>query len=212
MGEEKRDFDREAASWDQDPGRLRLARDVAGAIREEARLSLDMDVMDFGCGTGLLSLHLQPFVRSVTGVDGSQGMLDVFGAKVRKLCLSNVRLRRLDLEGGDALEGSYDLIVSSMTMHHIRDVRPLLGRLYRVTSPGGCLCIADLDPDDGQFHGGHNDGVFHAGFDRQWMRDAFLAAGFVDARDRTAATVVKPGADGIKRAFTVGLVTGRKEP
>ena len=61
--------------------RVKLATDVAGAVSAEVRLAADMDVLDFGCGTGLLALQLQPYVRSITGVDSSQGMLDVLGSE-----------------------------------------------------------------------------------------------------------------------------------
>ena len=49
----------------------------------EVKLSPDMDLLDFGCGTGLISLHLQPHVRSLWGVDTSSGMLEVFQGKLK---------------------------------------------------------------------------------------------------------------------------------
>jgi predicted TPR repeat methyltransferase len=81
LKDDKRDFDKVAASWDT-PMRVKLATDVAGAVSAEVRLATEMDVLDFGCGTGLLALQLQPYVRSITGVDSSQGMLDVLGSKI----------------------------------------------------------------------------------------------------------------------------------
>ena len=38
-------------------------------------IGIIMDALDFGCGTGLVTLKLQPFIHSITGVDGSQGMI-----------------------------------------------------------------------------------------------------------------------------------------
>ena len=63
--------------------------------------------MDFVCGTGLLTLALQPYVRSITGVDNSQGMLDVFQAKIKEQHLNNVKANQLELDNGDVLTGSY---------------------------------------------------------------------------------------------------------
>jgi SAM-dependent methyltransferase len=186
-----------------------MANDIADAITCEIMLTTGMDVLDFGCGTGLLSLHFQPLVRSVTGVDSSPGMLGVLAAKIRERGLANVTTCYLDLDRGDVLEGSYGLIASSMTLHHIREIQPLLDLFYKVTAPGGYLCIADLDLDDGQFHGGNNYGVFHDGFDRAELRQMFNTAGFSDVRHRTAATVVKPVPGGT-RSFTVFLMIGRK--
>jgi ubiquinone/menaquinone biosynthesis C-methylase UbiE len=206
---DKRDFDKAAASWDT-PMRIKLATNVAGTVSEEVKLSNDMDVLDFGCGTGLLTLQLQPYVRSITGVDSSQGMLDVLGSKISMLNLTNAKTQHRDLDNGDKLSGSYHLITSSMTLHHVREIQPLLSRFYEITTPSGHLCIADLDPDDGQFHGGDDTGVFHNGFERHAMRQAFEKAGYRDVRDRTAARMTKPVKGGGTREFTIFLMTGQK--
>ncbi|MGB8219867.1 MAG: methyltransferase domain-containing protein, partial [Methanoregula sp.] len=123
--------------------------------------------------------------------------------------IKNVRARRVDLEQGDKLEGAFDLAASSMTFHHIRDTGMLLDRIYGVLKPAGKIAIADLDLDEGKFHDS-NEGVFHFGFDRHMMKKAFESAGFVSVRNRTAAIMQKPGADGTVRTFTVFLMTGEK--
>lgn len=208
---EKRDFDSAAASWDEHPGRVKVAADVAQAILREIPLTSDMAVLDFGCGTGLVAIALQPFVRSVTGVDSSAGMLGVFEAKIARLGLDNVRTQFCDLARGDTLSGRYDLVLSAMTLHHVKEIQPLLEQFGRVTAPGGRLCIADLDPDDGEFHD-DNTGVCHFGFDRAALREAFEEAGFEAVETTNAAEVVKPGRDGAARRFTVFLMIGTKGP
>ena len=136
MNAKKRDFDKDSATWDQEPRRAKLAKAVAQAIIETVRPNEGMDVLDFGCGTGLLTFELQPLVRSITGVDSSAGMLDVLKGKVASRNLANVKTQFLDLEQGAALAGSYDLIVSSMTLHHIREVGPLLVSASRRAQTG----------------------------------------------------------------------------
>jgi ubiquinone/menaquinone biosynthesis C-methylase UbiE len=211
MNIERRDFDKEAATWDEVPARVKLANDITAAISDEIVLTSNMDVLDFGCGTGLLTLKLQPAVHSITGVDSSQGMIDVLKAKIDKQNLSNVRTQYLDTDTGNMLEGSYHLIVTSMTLHHVKEIRPLLDQFYRIVAPSGYLCIADLDLDDGKFHS-NNDGVFHFGFDRAVLHQYFMEAGFDDIRDRTAAEVMKPVSNGGIQPFSVFLMTGRKKP
>lgn len=211
MKNEKRDFDKAAATWDEKPRRIKLAEDIAATISDEVRLTADMAALDFGCGTGLVTLQLQPLVRSITGVDSSKGMLDALQAKIHTQQLTNVKTQYIDIDKGDALSGSYDLVVSSMTFHHVKEIRPLLNQLYRVTAPSGYLCVSDLDLDEGQFHT-DNEGVFHFGFDRQALREKFTTAGFVDVRDVTAASITKTSADGDQKTFTVFLIIGRKGP
>lgn len=209
MGTDRKDFDREAASWDEKPQRIQLANDIANTIASEIELNHGMDVLDFGCGTGLVTLRLQPMVRSVTGADSSRGMLEILAEKIVRYNLANVRTLCLDPEKGDPLPGSYHLITSSMTFHHVPDIPPLLSLLYRSLAPGGHLAVADLDSDEWLFHGS-SAGVFHPGFDREELRRAFMAAGFEEVRTATAAEIVKPDYTGAMKRFSVFLMTGRK--
>jgi ubiquinone/menaquinone biosynthesis C-methylase UbiE len=209
MGNEKWDFDKEAASWDKNPRRVNLANDIAAAISDRKILNPDMDVLEFGCGTGLLTLRLRPLVHSVTGVDSSRGMLGVLKSKIEDQKLANVGIQFLDPARSDVPEGSYHAIVCSMTLHHVRQTRPLIDQFYRITAPHGYIFIADLDPEGGKFHG-ENDTVFHCGFDRAELRRTLMEAGFDDIGDSTAANVLKPDADGAVRSFSVFLMTGRK--
>ncbi|MDD5143795.1 class I SAM-dependent methyltransferase [Methanoregula sp.] len=210
MNEETTIFDNRAAAWDDIPRRAKLAADVARAICNTVKIIPEMDVLDFGCGTGLLTLRFQPLARSITGIDSSKGMLAVLEEKIREQGLTNVTAQCIDVENGKIPDGKYDLIVSSMTFHHIRDVQPVLAILSTLLKPAGTLAIADLDNDNGKFHD-TPEGVFHNGFDRYIMKNQFEAAGLTCVRNRTAAIVQKESPSGEIRPFTVFLMTGRKE-
>ena len=207
--QERRDFDKEAATWDEDPGRAKLANDVADAIIRAVKPAPDMDALDLGCGTGLLTLRLQPLVRTILGVDSSRGMLAVLEAKARVQGLPNVQARFVDLEKGEELEGEFHLVVSSMALHHVPDTAALFKRLHALTRPGGVLAVADLDEEDGSFHS-DNTGVAHFGFDRVRLKGLLEQAGFHASRDTTAATVVKEIAGQGRREFPVFLITGTR--
>jgi 2-polyprenyl-3-methyl-5-hydroxy-6-metoxy-1,4-benzoquinol methylase len=207
--EERKDFDKEAAQWDENPGRVKLANDVADAIIREIRPSRDMDALDFGCGTGLVTLRLQPLVKSVTGADSSKGMLGVLEEKIRTRGLTNVRTRLVDFEKGGRIEGKFHLVVSSMTLHHVQDTAALSRQWFDLLLPGGQLCAADLDAEDGSFHGDNTD-VFHLGFDREQLKGLLEKSGFRDVRAITASTMVR-GVEGKgNREFPVFLLIGRK--
>lgn len=205
----KRDFDQEAVNWDQVPGRVKVAHDIAQRMIQEITLTPAIDVLDFGCGTGLLTFVLQSFVHSIIGADSSQGMLEIFKTKIKEQNLNNVKAEYIDLDKGDVLKGAYHLIVSSMTLHHIRNITPLLKQFYSILLPSGQLAIADLDLDDGKFHS-NNDGVFHGGFDRKELHRMFIAAGFRDVREQKVTQVEKTVGDGNSRIFTIFLMTARK--
>ena len=207
----KRDFDSEAVTWDENHDRIRRADEIVGAILKRIVLSTDMDIMDFGCGTGLLSMRLLPFVRTVVGVDSSAGMLEVFKKKIAAEGLNGITGRLINIDMGDMLTGRYDMIVSGMTLHHVKDIRPLFNQFYSIISPGGYCCIADLDPDEGRFHADRT-GVFHSGFDRNALWNIFSETGFEDIIATTATEINKPDRNGVMKRFTVFLMSGVKQP
>jgi len=204
----KRDFDKEAATWDT-AQKITLAKNIAGAILSQVKLTKEMDVMDFGCGTGLLAFHIQPLVRSVVGVDSSKGMLDAFNTKIRQKDIKNAKTSFVDLSAGDVLNGRYQAIISGMTLHHIEDVPALLKRFFEILTKGGQLALVDLDEEGGLFHE-NKDGVFHNGFNREKLKGLLTDAGFADIRDTTAAQMTKSAANGALRTFSIFLITGRK--
>ena len=207
--EERKDFDKEAAQWDANPGRVKLAQDVADVMVREVLPAKDQDALDFGCGTGLVTLKLQPLVKSIMGVDSSPGMLDVLASKVRDRQIRNVRTQYVDLEHGGKVEGRYHLIVSSMTLHHVPDPAELIAQLADALLPGGTLAVADLDAEDGSFHG-DNTGVLHRGFDRGLITGLFERAGLSAVRAVTAAVVEKEIEGKGRREFPVFLIMGKK--
>ncbi|MDD2465422.1 MAG: class I SAM-dependent methyltransferase [Desulfobulbus sp.] len=209
MSIEHRNFDLAAEHWDERPQRVQLAQEIADAILQHIPDAASLDVLDFGCGTGLLTLQLQPLVHSITGVDSSSGMLKVLNDKIANLKLANARTVQCNIEQGEILPGKYDLIVSSMTFHHVREIEPLLGQLHRVLALGGRLCVADLDQEGGRFHE-DNTGVFHFGFDRKQLQQSFSRAGFSEINVHTATQIVKPDSQHNAARFSVFLLTGLK--
>lgn len=204
-----RDFDKDAATWDENAARVKMTTNIANSIKDAVPLNQNMHVLDFGCGTGLLTLQLQPLVKSINGYDSSKGMLKVLGEKIENQKIANITTIFIDIEQGGVLEGCYDLAVCSMTLHHVRQPRALIKQFKRVLKPGGFLCIADLDSDGGLFHGANSAGVFHNGFDRDLIREVLREARFDHVMFQTAAQIVRliPGG---ARPFTVFLATGQK--
>lgn len=197
-------FDQAAPTWDAEERRVLLARGVTEAIAKRCALPADLDVLDFGCGTGLVSLGLRPLVRSVTGVDTSRGMLDVLEGKLLDRKLDGVRALFLPPDAPLSLPERFDLVVSSMALHHVANLAPLFAQFRDHLRPGGRVALADLDLEDGTFHDDAR-GIFHFGFDRGAVAALLEGAGFVDVAVETAA-VTRKG----ERSYPVFLATGRR--
>lgn len=197
-------FDTRAQTWDDDPRRVRQTAEIFTAIERQVSFHPDWSTLDYGAGTGLLTLALAPRVRQVLAVDSSRGMLDILAQKLQARKISNVETLCADFAQDPAPAGPYHLITSAMTLHHVDDIPALLRIFFSQLARGGQIALADLDAEDGSFHG-HAEGVHHAGFDRETLLRQLAACGFADVRFSTAARIEKNA-----RAYTIFLVTARK--
>ncbi len=202
------DFDSKAQEWDDNPVFQERARRIADGIRAAVALSRDMRALDYGCGTGLLSFPLREELGSITLKDSSAGMLEVARAKIAAQGVTNMVVKQADLSAEPLPKERYDLIYSSMTLHHIPDTDAILGAFHTLLNPGGRLCIADLDTEDGSFHGPEVD--VHHGFDRAELAARTARAGFSDVGFSTVFEIDKETADGIRR-FPVFLMVARRD-
>ena len=90
-------FDQAAISCDKDQNGL-VAGAVGEAILREAQPTKETTVFEYGCGTGLVSLFLRPYVASVVAAENSPAMLAVLAEKIRAATLTNIRTAILNLE------------------------------------------------------------------------------------------------------------------
>lgn len=176
-------FDERAATWDDDPAKLERARVVAGAICDAIALDGSQRLLEYGAGTGLVTQALRNVVGPVTLVDTSEGMRKVMLAKIAAGAITDARVWDLDLESAPAPDERFDLVVTVLTLHHVHDIAAVLSKFAELLAGGGQLCVADLDKEDGSFHGPGAD--VHHGFSRSELAAALTAAGFtdVDLRD-----------------------------
>ncbi|THF60518.1 class I SAM-dependent DNA methyltransferase [Pseudothauera rhizosphaerae] len=196
-------FDNKAASWDDDPAKRERAHAVADAIRARVPLGPATRGFEFGCGTGLLGFALQADLGHVTLADNSAGMLAVLRDKIAAAGIGNMTPIRFELGADDASTAGYDLVFSLMTLHHVADTRRALADLHGLLAAGGHLCIADLDAEDGSFHGEGFDG--HCGFGRESLGGLAEAAGFASVRFDTVFHIDKAG-----RRYPVFLMVAQR--
>lgn len=185
-------FAHKAGSYEQDPRRADNVQNIANAILGSCALDRSLHLMDFGSGTGLLLEALAPHVGRITAVDVSPSMHAQLRAKQDRLACA-LDIVEADLEVTD-LDQRFDGIVSSMTMHHIRDIDAMFGKFHALLRDGGFVAIADLDREDGSFHS-EDTGVYHFGFDRDAFAQCAARAGFREVRVATASVVAKASRD-----------------
>ena len=195
-------FEAKAKDWDANDRRTQLASAIGASILEQVQLHEQMDVLDFGAGTGLIAARIAPRVKRIVAVDISPAMLEKLAAKPELEGKVETVCRDL-LE--DPLDERFDLIASAMALHHVEDTSRLLQRFNEMLNDSGTIALADLDREDGSFHPPDTEGVYHFGFDRDELRAKLEEQGFDRIEFSTAHTI--KGEDG---EYPVFLVTARK--
>ena len=202
-------FDERAKDWDSDPKKVERALAVAEAIRKTIPLSTNMNALEYGCGTGLLSFALQSELGRITLADTSQGMLDVLSEKIAQAGVTNMCPVRLDLAVDPLPAERYQLTYSLMVLHHIEDTKKILTQFHALLEPKGYLLVADLDKEDGSFHTDGSTDV-HLGFERKALQRQVEAIGFGNVTFSTAYQIKKKVNSGEEKAFPVFLMAAQK--
>lgn len=179
-------FKDKAKDWDATDRIKQLSAAIGSSILKNVELNSQMQVMDFGAGTGLITSQVAPFVKKITAVDISQAMLDQLLAKqelkdkVQALC-QDITSKPTGTR--------YDLIMSAMAMHHVEDTDNMVKQFAAHLKSGGKIALADLDKEDGSFHPKGVEGVFHSGFDRGEFQATLEKHDFKNVHFATAHTV-----------------------
>jgi len=203
-------FDKKAVIWDKDPGRVEMAQTIADAMINALHPNGTELVMDYGTGTGNIAFRIAPHVKKIIAVDSAPGMLEVLNQKLKTGGISTIEAREWSIGKDIADLPVFDAIVSSMTMHHIRDTAAAARTFHELLQPGGRIAIADLDPDNGEFHEAHGIAE-HDGIDRKNLQQAFEMAGFESVRFSDAATIHKISSlSGNPRQFTIFLMSAQR--
>lgn len=165
-------FAQAAEGFEHSPISKQLAR-LMDKVFPLLTLNKNQQWLDFGAGTGALSVPLAAHVGHVTALDTSAAML----AKLVDKNVANITTLEHDIFCG--LNDTYAGVISSMALHHVTDIPALLNCMHQCLEADGQLVLIDLYSEDGSFHGDNQaKGVVHLGFDPQQLLEAAAQAGF----------------------------------
>ena len=135
--------------YDDTLGKIKRHHQLLNLVVKLSNVKKDQKVLDVGCGTGLLSLKfLEKADCYITGIDSSAEMLSIFIEKIKKLALSQRVVFKLeDAKSIEFEQDSFDIVASTMTLHHLKNKYPTIKKIHNILKPEGKFVLGDVNID-----------------------------------------------------------------
>ncbi|PGT83875.1 MULTISPECIES: class I SAM-dependent methyltransferase [Bacillaceae] len=159
--------------------RMELANVIVKEVRSKLQNSQAKSLIDYGSGTGLVSLELSDLVDSVLLVDSSKEMLEVAKAKIALKGITNANVLYSDFTQ-ETPELKADIVFMSLVLLHIPDTKKILQELFNILNNGGELIIVDFDKNNKIHHQ-----KVHNGFSHEELKKTLSEVGFKSAEMKT---------------------------
>lgn len=183
------DFQKKLIWWDKEPGRLNMTHKIAQAMLNRTSPQGTEVLLDYGTGTGLIALEFYHSVKKIVAVDSSKDVITFLQKKLNAESITTIELLEWSIGNDPSPLPRFDIIIVSLTLHHVPDTSQAAEVFYSLLKPGGIIAIADLDPDNGESHGPEM--TVHNGFVRENLMEIFKKAGFTYIQFDNVATLTK---------------------
>lgn len=171
-------FEQMAKRYDTEE-RIQLAKVIVKEVKTELENSQSKSLIDYGSGTGLISLELSHLVDSILLVDSSEQMLEVAKEKISHKGIANSKVLYSDFtQKTHKLKA--DIILMSLVLLHIPDTKSILQELFSILNNGGKLIIVDFDKNEQVQHP-----KIHNGFSHEELKKTLSDVGFKSVEIKT---------------------------
>ena len=100
-------------------------------------LRSDMEVLEFGCGTGSTAIVHAPFVKHILATDISERMLEIARGKAEAAKIDNVTFECAAIDTFTAPDETYDVIMGHSILHLLEDKEAVIAKVRRMLKPDG---------------------------------------------------------------------------
>jgi ubiquinone/menaquinone biosynthesis C-methylase UbiE len=109
----------------------------------------DIQVLEFGCGTGTTALHHAPHVARYLAIDFSAAMIEIAREKAADAGCCSVDFEVSSIEQMEEPDTRFDMILGMSILHLVRDRAAVIAKVHRMLAPGGLFvsstaCLGDM--------------------------------------------------------------------
>jgi len=109
----------------------------------------DMEVLEFGCGTGSTAISHAPYVKHIQAVDFSSKMIGIAQAKAKTNNIANITFQQASIDDLDTADQTYDTVMAHNVLHLLENKEDVIAKVYRLLKPGGLFVSGTACNGDG---------------------------------------------------------------
>ena len=148
MGQSSRFWDNMAERYSRQPIADEAAYQKKLQITRE-HLEPDMEVLEFGCGTGSTAINHAPHVRRIHAIDISSKMIEIAQGKADAAQIENITFERSTIDELTVPDQSLDAVLALSILHLLDNGEEAIAKVYRMLKPGGVfvsstVCIGEI--------------------------------------------------------------------
>jgi ubiquinone/menaquinone biosynthesis C-methylase UbiE len=111
-------------------------------------LRSDMEVLEFGCGTGSTAISHAPFVKHIQAIDISSRMIEIAQGKADAGNVENVTFERAAIGEFSVPDHSFDAVLGLSILHLLENKEDVISKVHKMLKPGGIfvtstVCLGD---------------------------------------------------------------------
>ncbi len=140
-------WDKTAESYSQQP----IADE--GAYQKKLQVTQeyfkpDMEVLEFGCGTGGTAIIHAPYVKHIRAIDFSSNMIKIAQGKAEAKNINNITFEQLTIEELNVPDETFDVVLGLGILHLLENKKEVIAKVYKMLKPGGVFvtstaCLGD---------------------------------------------------------------------
>lgn len=109
----------------------------------------DMNIFEFGCGTGSTAIAHAPKIKHIRAIDISSRMIDIARTKAEKKGIKNITFEVNTIEAIELSDESFDMVLGMSILHLLEDKDAAIAKVHRLLRPGGLFvsstaCLRDM--------------------------------------------------------------------
>ncbi|RMF21418.1 MAG: class I SAM-dependent methyltransferase [Cyanobacteria bacterium J083] len=140
-------WDKTAESYSQQPIADEAAYQKKLQVTQEY-FKPDMEVLEFGCGTGGTAIIHAPYVKQIRAIDFSSEMIKIAQGKAEAQNINNVTFEQLTIEELTVADETFDVVLGLGILHLLENKEAVIAKVYKILKPGGVFvtstaCLGD---------------------------------------------------------------------